>query len=210
MLRIPNCKRRTGESYDTCRTASKARVIVLDDNGKPIKAEGKQLHATPHEKGAAVDMYFDGLSYRRVARNMEQYFGRETNPPRPRPSPGHPDRTGHPRRQPRSPRLANAHPRHLCLTYALSPSPIPFPHPVPHVIPSVAGESRPRISNSPSPCQHPNLHKKTATPGIAGNDGLDCGPPRMKSAVSRRRQWRDGRRSFRRWRCIGGVGKLGI
>ena len=25
-------------------------------------------------------MYFDGLSYRRVARNMEQYFGRETNP----------------------------------------------------------------------------------------------------------------------------------
>ena len=35
----------------------------------------------PHEKGAAVEMYFDGLSYRRTAGNMEpiQFFGRETN-----------------------------------------------------------------------------------------------------------------------------------
>ncbi len=53
---------------------------MLDANGKPIKPAGKRPHATPHERGAAVDMYFDGLSYRRVARNMEQYFGRETNP----------------------------------------------------------------------------------------------------------------------------------
>ena len=53
---------------------------MLDANGKQIRPEGKRPHATPHEKGAAVDMYFDGLSYRRVARNMEQYFGRKTEP----------------------------------------------------------------------------------------------------------------------------------
>ncbi len=33
-------------------------------------------HATPQQIGAAVDMYFDGLSYRRVAENVEEYFGR--------------------------------------------------------------------------------------------------------------------------------------
>ena len=58
----------------------KSRVAVLDANGKPVKPEGKRPHATPHEIGAAVDMYFDGLSYRRTAGNMEQYFGRETTP----------------------------------------------------------------------------------------------------------------------------------
>ena len=31
-----------------------------------------------HEKGAAVEMYFDGLSYRRTAGNMDQFFRRET------------------------------------------------------------------------------------------------------------------------------------
>lgn len=77
----PNCKRRTGERCDTCRSGGAgARVVVLDANGKQIREEGKRQHATPHEKGAAVDMYFDGLSYRRVARNMEQYFGRKTEP----------------------------------------------------------------------------------------------------------------------------------
>ena len=55
-------------------------MVILDANGKPVKPEGKRPHATPHEKGAAVDMYFDGLSYRRVAGNMEQYLGRETSP----------------------------------------------------------------------------------------------------------------------------------
>ena len=74
-----SCKRKTGQSCDTCRTSGKARVAILDANGKPVKPEGKRPHATPHEKGAAVDMYFDGLSYRRVARNMEEYFGRETS-----------------------------------------------------------------------------------------------------------------------------------
>lgn len=55
-------------------------MVILDANGKEIKPEGRRRHATPHEKGAAVDMYFDGLSYRKVAGNMEQYFGRETSP----------------------------------------------------------------------------------------------------------------------------------
>ena len=76
----PTCKRITGERCDTCRVGSGSRVVILDADGRPIKPEGKHPHATPHEKGAAVDMYFDGLSYRRIARNMEQYFGRETNP----------------------------------------------------------------------------------------------------------------------------------
>ena len=75
------CKRKNGEPCDTCRfTGGGRRVVILDANGKPIKPAGKRPHATPHEKGAAVDMYFDGLSYRRVAGNMEQYFGRETSP----------------------------------------------------------------------------------------------------------------------------------
>ena len=52
---------------------------MLDANGKPVKPPGPHAHATPHEKGAAVDLYFDGLSYRRTADNMEQYFDRETN-----------------------------------------------------------------------------------------------------------------------------------
>ena len=76
------CKRKTGERCDTCRVGGgrRARVVIVDANGKPVKPEGKRPHATPHEKGAAVDMYFDGLSYRRVARNMGEYFGRETTP----------------------------------------------------------------------------------------------------------------------------------
>ena len=52
---------------------------MLDANGKPVKPPGPHAHATPHEKGAAVDLYFDGLSYRRTADNMEHYFDRETN-----------------------------------------------------------------------------------------------------------------------------------
>ncbi len=77
----PNCKRRTGERCDTCRSGGAgARVVLLDASGKQVRPEGKHAHATPHEKGSAVDMYFDGHSYRQVARNMEQYFGRKTNP----------------------------------------------------------------------------------------------------------------------------------
>ena len=77
-----SCKRKTGQRCDTCRIGGGGgrRMIVVDANGKPVKPEGKRPHATPHEKGAAVDMYFDGLSYRRVAGNMETYFGRQTDP----------------------------------------------------------------------------------------------------------------------------------
>lgn len=35
-------------------------------------------HATPQEIGAGVDMYFDGLSYRRTAENIGEYFDRPT------------------------------------------------------------------------------------------------------------------------------------
>ena len=74
-----NCKRRTGERCDTCRSGSVGkRLVVLDASGKQVRPEGKRPHATAHEKGSAVDMYFDGHSYRQVARNMEQYFGRKT------------------------------------------------------------------------------------------------------------------------------------
>ena len=71
-----SCKRKTGARCDTCRIGrGRNRVAILDANGKPA---GKHPHAMPHEIGAAVDMYFDGHSYRRVAGNMEQYFGRDT------------------------------------------------------------------------------------------------------------------------------------
>ena len=67
-------KRKTGQPCQTCRTAGGARLVPIDDRGKPVKPEGKH----PHVKGAAVEMYFDGLSYRRIAGNMDQFFGRET------------------------------------------------------------------------------------------------------------------------------------
>ena len=74
------CKRKTGGVCAPCRRPGKGRVAVLDDKGKPVKPAGKRPHATPHEKGAAVDMYFDGVSYRRTAENIGHYFGRETSP----------------------------------------------------------------------------------------------------------------------------------
>ena len=75
------CKRKTGGHCSTCRVGGGGpRVVQLDANGKPVKPAGRHAHATPHEKGAAVDMYFDGISYRRTAENMDQYFGRKTNP----------------------------------------------------------------------------------------------------------------------------------
>lgn len=76
------CKRKTGQPCRTCRSAGAVRIVQLDDRGKPIHPRNGQLrHATPHEKGAAVDMRFDGVSYRKTAQNMKRYFGRETNPP---------------------------------------------------------------------------------------------------------------------------------
>jgi len=32
------------------------------------------FHASPREMGAAVDMHFDGLSYRKAAENVGEYF----------------------------------------------------------------------------------------------------------------------------------------
>ena len=72
------CQRKTGIACETCRTSGRVRVVELDENGKPVKPPGPHAQATLHEKGAAVDMYFDGLSYRWIAENMDQYFGRET------------------------------------------------------------------------------------------------------------------------------------
>ena len=71
---------RPGGICAPCRRPGKAGVAVLDDKGKPVKPEGKRPHATPREKGTAVDMYFDGVSYRRTAENIGHYFGRETSP----------------------------------------------------------------------------------------------------------------------------------
>ena len=74
------CKRKTGQPCQTCRSSGKARVVQLDARGKPINPpNGQYRQATPHEKGAAVEMYFDGLSYRQTAGNMDQFFGRPTN-----------------------------------------------------------------------------------------------------------------------------------
>ena len=71
-------QRKTGQPCQTGRTSDGARHIPIDDRGKPVKPEGKHPHATPREKGAAADLYFDGRSYRRIAGNMDQHFGRET------------------------------------------------------------------------------------------------------------------------------------
>ena len=70
-----SCKRKTGERCDTCRTGGRSNVLTIDaDNPTP-----RRKHATPIEIGAAVDMYFDGISYRRVAENIGDYFHRPTN-----------------------------------------------------------------------------------------------------------------------------------
>ena len=54
-------------------------MVQLDARGKPVNPPtGQYRQATPHEKGTAVEMYFDGLSYRRTAGNMDQFFGRDT------------------------------------------------------------------------------------------------------------------------------------
>ena len=57
-------------------------MVQIDARGKPVKPApaGKYRQATPHEKGAAVEMYFDGLSYRKTAGNMDQFFGQDTDP----------------------------------------------------------------------------------------------------------------------------------
>lgn len=63
------CKRKNGQSCDTCQTSGGIHPPMVIHRG----------YATPQEKGAAVDMYIDGLSYRKTAQNVETYFGRPTN-----------------------------------------------------------------------------------------------------------------------------------
>ena len=68
------CKRKTGERCDTCRVGGQLPVaLVLKEDST------RHRHATPQEIGAAVDMYFDGLSYRRTAEHIGDYFGRTTD-----------------------------------------------------------------------------------------------------------------------------------
>ena len=81
-LCVASYKRKTRQSCRTCGHAGKARVVLLDERGKPIDSRNKHYRqATPHEKGAAVDMYFDGVSHRKTAQNMEQYLGARLVPP---------------------------------------------------------------------------------------------------------------------------------
>ena len=47
--------------------------------GGNASGKGRKAHATPQMVGAAVDMYFDGISYRHTAENVHEYFGRETD-----------------------------------------------------------------------------------------------------------------------------------
>ena len=69
------CKRKTGGRCETCRRPGGGQQVLTIDPSKPEK---RRQHATPIEIGAAVDMYFDGLSYRRVAENIGDYFHRPT------------------------------------------------------------------------------------------------------------------------------------
>ena len=55
-----NLQAEAGQPCQTCRTAGGARVVQIDDRGKPIKPPAPA--PTPYE-GIAVDLYFDGLSY---------------------------------------------------------------------------------------------------------------------------------------------------
>ncbi len=70
----PSCKRVTGERCDTCRRGGNGHAEPL-----PVSRE-IHPHATPAQVGAAVDMYFDGLSYQRTADNIAEHFDRKTNP----------------------------------------------------------------------------------------------------------------------------------
>ena len=73
------CKRKTGDRCERYRRPGSGHQILTIDPGSPEK---RRQHATPIEIGAAVDMYFDGLSYRRVAENVGDYFHRPPIPPR--------------------------------------------------------------------------------------------------------------------------------
>lgn len=71
-----SCKRKTGQRCETCRRPGTLPAGVV--HVEPPKPARKP-HATPQQVGAAVDMYYDGLSYRRVAENIGDYFDRPTD-----------------------------------------------------------------------------------------------------------------------------------
>ena len=64
------CKRKTGERCEACRRPGGQAVLHVGHEER-----GKRRHAAAQEIGAAVDMYFDGLSYRKAADNIGDYFG---------------------------------------------------------------------------------------------------------------------------------------
>ena len=68
------CKRKTGQRCDTCRRPGSLPPGVVH-----VEPPARKPHATPRQMGAAVDMYFDGLSYRRTAENIGDYFDRPTS-----------------------------------------------------------------------------------------------------------------------------------
>ena len=68
------CKRKTGEGCQTCGLSGSHAPIVLQPGEK------RRGHAPPQLVGLALDMYFDGLSYRRTAEKLGEHFGQDTNP----------------------------------------------------------------------------------------------------------------------------------
>lgn len=68
-----SCKRKTGGRCATCRRPGSLPPGVVH-----VEPPARKPHGTPQQIGAAVDMYYDGLSYRRVAENVGDYFNRPT------------------------------------------------------------------------------------------------------------------------------------
>ena len=68
------CKRKTGAACESCRVNGGGRSTPK------IAPVERHKHATAAQMGAAVDMYYDGLSYRATADNLGEHFGRRTNP----------------------------------------------------------------------------------------------------------------------------------
>ena len=69
------CKRKTGGVCSTCRRGGGKADAPKRGRGRPSGSYSVE----PSVMGAAVDMYFDGLSYRQVAQNIEDYFDEPTD-----------------------------------------------------------------------------------------------------------------------------------
>ena len=66
------CRRKIGARCVTCR-----RPGTTDETEEHDDAN-RGRHANPREIGAAVDMFYDGLSYRKVSDNMGEHFNLDT------------------------------------------------------------------------------------------------------------------------------------